>query len=101
MIFPAKKLSYTRGAVLVAMPITVRCKRHITAPDEAESVLCAALTHAGPAIIEAIVDPTEPPLPGHVTTKQAWNFARALARGQEDRWDILKTVATNTVREVI
>jgi len=101
MTFPAKKLSYTRGAVLVAMPITARCKRHITAPDEAESVLREALTHAGPAIIEAVVDPTEPPLPGHVTTKQAWNFARALARGQEDRWDILKTVATNTVREVI
>jgi hypothetical protein len=33
------------------------------------------------------------------------NFAKALARGQEDRghilWDILKTVATNAIREVI
>jgi len=70
-------------------------------PDEAEAVLRDALAHPGPAIIEAVVDPTEPPLPGHVTTKQAWNFAKALARGQEDRWDILKTVAENTVREVI
>ena len=25
----------------------------------------------------------------------------ALARGQEDRWEILKTVAKNTIREVI
>jgi len=73
----------------------------ITEPDEAEAVLRDALTHPGPAVIEAVVDPTEPPLPGHVTTKQAWNFAKALARGQEDRWDILKTVAENTVREVI
>jgi pyruvate dehydrogenase (quinone) len=73
----------------------------ITVPDEAEAVLRDALAHPGPAIIEAVVDPTEPPLPGHVTTKQAWNFAKALARGQEDRWDILKTVATNTIREVI
>jgi len=70
-------------------------------PEEAEAVLREALAHPGPAIIEAIVDATEPPLPGHVTTKQAWNFAMALARGQEDRWDILKTVAENTVREVI
>jgi pyruvate dehydrogenase (quinone) len=70
-------------------------------PEEAEAVLREALAHPGPAIIEAVVDPTEPPLPGHVTTKQAWNFAKALARGQEDRWDILKTVAENTVREVI
>ena len=70
-------------------------------PEEAEAVLREALTHPGPAIIEAVVDATEPPLPGHVTTKQAWNFAMALARGQEDRWEILKTVAENTVREVI
>ena len=70
-------------------------------PEEAEAVLREALAHPGPAIIEAVVDATEPPLPGHVTTKQAWNFAMALARGQEDRWDILKTVAENTVREVI
>jgi pyruvate dehydrogenase (quinone) len=73
----------------------------ITEPDEAEAVLREALAHPGPAIIEAVVDATEPPLPGHVTTKQAYNFAMALARGQEDRWDILKTVAENTVREVI
>jgi pyruvate dehydrogenase (quinone) len=61
----------------------------------------ADYTITEPAIIEAVVDATEPPLPGHVTTKQAYNFAMALARGQEDRWDILKTVAENTVREVI
>ena len=70
-------------------------------PQDREAVLREALAHPGPAIIEAVVDQTEPPLPSHVTTKQAWNFAKALARGQEDRWDILKTVATNTVREVV
>lgn len=70
-------------------------------PEEAETVLRAALAHPGPAVIEAVVNATEPPLPGHVTTEQAWNFAKALARGQEDRWDIIKTMAANAVREVI
>jgi pyruvate dehydrogenase (quinone) len=73
----------------------------IEKPDEAAAVLREALAHPGPAVIEAVVDPTEPPLPGHVTTEQAWNFAKALARGQEDRWDILKTMLQNTIREVI
>jgi pyruvate dehydrogenase (quinone) len=73
----------------------------IEKPDEAEAILRAALTHPGPAVIEAVVDPTEPPLPGHITTAQAWNFVKALARGQEDRWQILKTAAKNTVRQVI
>jgi hypothetical protein len=36
------------------------------------------------------------PFPAHVTTEPAWNFAKALARGQENRWDILKTVGDLT-----
>ena len=48
-----------------------------------------------------MVDPNEPPLPGKISTKQALHFAEALARGQKDRWDILKTVLEDKVREVI
>ena len=73
----------------------------IEKPEEAAAILRDALAHPGPAVIEAVVDPTEPPMPGKVTTAQAWHFVEALARGQEDRWDILKTIAKNTVREVI
>jgi len=73
----------------------------IERPEEAEAVLREALAHPGPAIVQAVVDPTEPPLPGKITTAQAWHFAEALARGQQDRWEILKTVAANTIREVI
>jgi pyruvate dehydrogenase (quinone) len=73
----------------------------IEKPDEAEAVLREALAHHGPAIIEAVVDPTEPPLPGHITTRQALNFTKALVRGQEDRWELIKTLATNTVRHVL
>jgi pyruvate dehydrogenase (quinone) len=43
----------------------------IEKPDEAETILREAFTHPGPAVIEAVVDSTEPPLPGHVTTAQA------------------------------
>jgi pyruvate dehydrogenase (quinone) len=73
----------------------------IEKPEEAVAVLRDALAHPGPAVIEAVVDPTEPPMPGKITTAQAWHFVEALVRGQEDRWDILKTIAKNTVREVI
>ncbi|MGE3541246.1 MAG: thiamine pyrophosphate-dependent enzyme [Candidatus Tectimicrobiota bacterium] len=73
----------------------------IEKPAEVETILRQAFAYPGPAVIEALVDPTEPPLPGHVTTEQAWNVAKALARGQEDRWDILGTLVKNTVRQVI
>jgi pyruvate dehydrogenase (quinone) len=64
-------------------------------------VLREAFAHRGPAVIEAVVDPNEPPLPGKITTEQAWHFAKALARGQKDRWDIIKTVVENKIREVV
>jgi len=70
-------------------------------PAEAETILREALNHDGPAVVQAVVDQTEPPMPGKITTEQAWHFAEALARGQQDRWEILKTVTKNTIREVI
>jgi pyruvate dehydrogenase (quinone) len=73
----------------------------IERPKDAEGVLKEALSHRGPAIVQAVVDANEPPLPGKISTKQALHFAEALARGQKDRWDIIKTVLEDKVREVI
>ena len=73
----------------------------IEEPAEAEAILREALSHPGPAVVQAVVDPNEPPMPGHVTTEQAWQIAKALARGEKDRWEIIKTVAKNKVREII
>ena len=70
-------------------------------PDEVASTLKRALEHPGPAIVQAVVDPNEPPLPGHVTTEQALNFAKALARGQKDAWKVIKTVVEDKIREVV
>jgi pyruvate dehydrogenase (quinone) len=70
-------------------------------PTQAEAVLREALSHPGPAVVEAVVDPNEAPMPGNVSTKQAFHFAEALLRGEKERWDIIKTVAENKIREVV
>jgi pyruvate dehydrogenase (quinone) len=70
-------------------------------PRMVTDVLKDAFQHPGPVLIEAVVDPSEPPLPGKITIEQAWQFAKALARGQKDRWDIIKTVVEDKVREVV
>jgi pyruvate dehydrogenase (quinone) len=70
-------------------------------PEECEGTLREALEYDGPAVVEAVVDPNEPPLPGNITVKQALHFAEALARGEKDRWEIIKTVAEDKIREVI
>ena len=73
----------------------------IEKPEEAESVLRQALQYDGPAVVQAVVDPNEPPLPGNITMKQALKFAEALLRGEKDRWKIIKTVVKDKIREVI
>jgi pyruvate dehydrogenase (quinone) len=77
--------------------------RGFTVEDPAlvPSVLKQAFDEPGPALVQAVVDPNEPPLPGKITTEQAWQFTKAMARGQKDRWDIIKTLVENTVREVV
>lgn len=73
----------------------------IERPEEAEQVLRDALAHQGPSVVQALVDPNEPPMPGKVTTEQAIKFAKSLARGQKDAMKIIKTVAEDKIREVI
>lgn len=73
----------------------------IEEPGQAGAVLRAALAHPGPAVIEAVVDPNEPPMPGKISTKMALHFAEALAKGERNRWDIIKTVLKDKVREVL
>ena len=69
--------------------------------EDAESILRQALNHPGPALVEAVVDPNEPPMPGKITTEQAVHFAEALARGDKHAGKIIATVFKDKVREVI
>ncbi|MGB8130149.1 MAG: thiamine pyrophosphate-dependent enzyme, partial [Candidatus Angelobacter sp.] len=73
----------------------------IERPEDAERVLREALSHKGPSVVQAVVDPNEPPMPGKATTEQAMHFAKALLRGQKDAMKIIKTIALDEVREVV
>jgi hypothetical protein len=64
-------------------------------------VLGQAFAQPGPAVVEAVVDPNEPAMPGHATMEQAMKFGEALIRGQKDRWAILKNVLKQQIREVV
>lgn len=73
----------------------------IEEPSKAESVLREALAYPGPAVIQAVVDPDEPPLPGNVKLKQALHFAEALAKGEKNRAEIAATILEDKIREVV
>ena len=76
-----------------ALPSTTRLN--------ARACCAQAMAHPGPAVVEAVVDPNEPPLPGNITIEQSIHFAEALAKDEKNRWKVLKTLAENKVREVV
>ena len=70
-------------------------------PATCGEILDQALAVAGPVIIEAVVDPFEPPMPAKVTASQAAKLAQGLARGEPDREKIAATILSNKLRELI
>jgi pyruvate dehydrogenase (quinone)/pyruvate oxidase len=60
-----------------------------------------ALAQPGPVVIEAVVDPFEPPMPPKITAEQAAKFAKSLARGEPHRNKIALTVLEDKVRELV
>ncbi|HYO48517.1 MAG TPA: thiamine pyrophosphate-dependent enzyme, partial [Chloroflexia bacterium] len=61
--------------------------------------LAGALAMEGPVLIEAVVDPFEPPMPPKVQPKQALHMAQALAKGEPNRARIGLTLFRNAVDE--
>jgi pyruvate dehydrogenase (quinone) len=70
-------------------------------PTKAEDVVRRAFAQPGPALIQAVVDPNEPPLPGQITTGQSIKFTESLVRGEQDRFTIIKDVLADKVRETV
>ena len=73
----------------------------LTEATDAEAVLREAFDTPGPALVEALIDPNEPPMPGKVNTQQALKFTEAMLRGDKDAWKIIKTVMKDQIREVV
>jgi pyruvate dehydrogenase (quinone)/pyruvate oxidase len=55
---------------------------HVERPDQLQQTIQEALAHPGPALIEAVVDPDEPLMPGKMKPQIAEKLAQALRRGQ-------------------
>ena len=59
---------------------------------EVEPAVREALAHPGPALVDVLVNPDEPPMPGKVSYEQAKGFAQAFLRGQPRRATIASTL---------
>ncbi len=70
-------------------------------PRQCGVVVEEFLNAPGPALLEATVDPFEPPLPAKISAEQAMKFAESLARGEPNRKKIALTAISDKVREMV
>jgi pyruvate dehydrogenase (quinone) len=68
-------------------------------PAACRDQLQVALASDGPALIECIVDPLEPPWPPVITSDEQKKLATALARGERNRKPIGLTIGRHAVQE--
>jgi pyruvate dehydrogenase (quinone)/pyruvate oxidase len=74
---------------------------HVEDPSRVGEVLDQALAIRQPVVIEAVVDPYEPPMPARVTREQALHAAEALARGEVHRGKIAETLFRDKVTDLL
>jgi pyruvate dehydrogenase (quinone)/pyruvate oxidase len=70
-------------------------------PEQCGDIVEQALNIPGPVVVQAVVDPLEPPLPSKITAAQALHFSEALARGEPNKTKIALTAVSDKVRELI
>lgn len=73
----------------------------IEKPEECGEILDRALATPGPVLVEAIVDPFEPPMPGKIKPDQAIKLAESLAKGEPNREKIMATIFEDKIRELV
>ncbi|HEY2667573.1 MAG TPA: thiamine pyrophosphate-dependent enzyme, partial [Actinomycetota bacterium] len=69
-------------------------------PANLESAVKGVLNHPGPALLDCLVNPDEPPMPPKVTYEQAKGFAQAFLHGQPHRATIASTLFRDKLAEL-
>ena len=65
---------------------------HVEKSADVEDAVRQALAHPGPALVDVLTNPDEPPMPGKVDYEQAKGFTQAFLRGQPRRAAIASTI---------
>jgi pyruvate dehydrogenase (quinone) len=85
------KFPYARYAKLLGLAAV-----EVDNPDRIKEALVTALGADRPTLVECHVDPEVPPLPPHITFKQAKNFMSSIAHGDSHRWRMIEQAAKQT-----
>jgi pyruvate dehydrogenase (quinone) len=71
----------------------------VETPDGIGPAWDEALSAGPPCVIDAVVDPTVPPLPPHIRIDQAKAFASAIFKGDPEAWETIKQSLKGKAKE--
>ena len=69
-------------------------------PGDVEPAIRDALAHAGPALVDVMVNPDEPPMPPKVTYDEAKGFAQSFLKGTPRRATIASTLFRDKIEQL-
>ena len=69
-------------------------------PQDLDRAVKGALEHPGPALVDCLTNPDEPPMPAKVTYDMAKGFAEAFLHGQPHRKRIATTLLKDKIAEL-
>ena len=72
----------------------------VTHPGEVRDAISQALCHDGPALVDVMVNPDEPPMPGKVEYEQAKGFVKAFLAGQPRKSTIASTLFRDKIDQL-
>jgi pyruvate dehydrogenase (quinone) len=70
-------------------------------PDQIGPAWERALGADRPTLLDVHTDPNVPPIPPHATLEQMKDAARAIVKGDEDRWGLIKEGVKTKVQEIL
>ncbi len=73
----------------------------VTDPDQLAGAWQAALTADRPYVLDVHCDPEVPPIPPHADLEQVLDMAKALAKGDTSRWQVIREGIRTKAQELI
>jgi pyruvate dehydrogenase (quinone) len=70
-------------------------------PDDIVDAIERAMLADRPVLLDVVTDPSVPPLPPHISFKQAKAFASSVLKGDDDSWEMIKQTYKDVVESYL
>ena len=82
-------------------PLALACRESLSTSPMTSARPGSALAADRPTLLDVRCDPNVPPIPPHATLDQMKDAGRAILKGDQDRWGVVKEGVLTKVQELL